>query len=65
MIDLPVGMIVKSQGKRGVIEECSDNFGCVECLFFTSEYDSMCSAFKCESYFRIDGKEVAIREIKE
>lgn len=65
MIDLPVGTIVKSHGRRGVVEECSDDFGCRECLFFTNGYDSVCSAFKCESYFRIDGKEVAVREIKE
>ena len=39
MIDLPVGTIVKSHGKRGVIEECSDNIGCMECLFFPNEYN--------------------------
>lgn len=65
MIELSVGTIVKSKGKRGVIEERSDNCECVDCLFFPDEYGVVCSFFRCEGRLRKDGKNVMVREIKE
>ena len=65
MIDLPVGTIIKSKGKRGIIEESNPTSPCNNCMLLQSEYRDVCCLFECTHDYRKDEKEVIVKEIKE
>lgn len=65
IIDLPIGTIVKSKGKRGIIEESNSTSHCNNCMLLQSKYRDVCYLFKCTNDCRKDEKEVIVKEIKE